>query len=189
MGANKIAAVLGSLFTAIDHVICYCKKQRTMQKFKECGSDVWIGRRCTFTEKTISVGSFVTIGDDCCLKSAHGQIRIGNHVMFGPGVHIHGGNHPMREVGLLLDECEKAPGVDGFVTIEDDCWIGANAIILKGVTIGRGCVIGAGAIVTRDVPPYSIYAGSPGNNILKPRFSESELTKHKDILRRREICE
>ena len=138
MGINKVAAVLGNLIHATDRVFSYCEKQRMLNLFKGCGEEVWIGRRCTFTESTISVGSFVTIGDDCCFKSAHGQINIGSHVMFGPGVHIHGGDHPMREIGLLLDECRKDFGVDGFVTIEDDCWIGANAIILKGVTVGGG---------------------------------------------------
>ncbi|HSM98261.1 MAG TPA: acyltransferase [Gallionella sp.] len=47
------------------------------------------------------------------------------------------------------------------VMIEDDAWIGARAIILKGVTIGRASIVGAGAVVTKDVPPYSIVGGNP----------------------------
>lgn len=47
------------------------------------------------------------------------------------------------------------------VTIEDDAWIGARAIILKGVTVGRAAIVGAGAVVTKDVPPYSIVGGNP----------------------------
>jgi acetyltransferase-like isoleucine patch superfamily enzyme len=45
--------------------------------------------------------------------------------------------------------------------IEDDVWVGAGAVILPGVTIGRGAIVGAGAVVTRDVPPFAIVAGVP----------------------------
>ncbi|MDD5303372.1 MAG: CatB-related O-acetyltransferase [Elusimicrobia bacterium] len=53
--------------------------------------------------------------------------------------------------------------------IEDDVWIGANAVILRGVRISKGAVVAAGAIVTRDVPPYTIVAGTPAKAI-KKRF-------------------
>ncbi|GMG03454.1 unnamed protein product [Aspergillus oryzae] len=47
------------------------------------------------------------------------------------------------------------------IFIEDDCWIGANVVILPGVRIGKGSTIGAGSIVTKDIPPYSVGAGIP----------------------------
>ena len=51
------------------------------------------------------------------------------------------------------------------VTIEDDVWVGANAVILPGVTIGEHCVIAAGAVVTKDVPHHSLVAGIPAKVI------------------------
>lgn len=63
------------------------------------------------------------------------------------------------------------------VVIEEGCWIGTRAIILKGVRVGKGSVIGAGAIVTKDVPPYSIYVGVPSMKIL-PRFTKEEILEH-----------
>jgi acetyltransferase-like isoleucine patch superfamily enzyme len=78
--------------------------------------------------------------------------------MMSPGVSIYAENHnfldpslPMKDQGVTVQ----------FVTIEDDCWIASNSTILAGVTVGKGSVIAAGAVVTKDIPPYSVVAGSP----------------------------
>ena len=55
--------------------------------------------------------------------------------------------------------------VSGPITIEDGVWIGAGAIVLANVTVGRKSIVGAGAIVTKDVPPFSIVAGNPAKVI------------------------
>lgn len=62
----------------------------------------------------------------------------------------------------------------GSINIKDDVWIGERAIILSGVTIGQGAVVGAGSVVTKDIPPYSIYAGG---KIVKQRFAESIISE------------
>ncbi|MBE5039337.1 hypothetical protein INF28_02495 [Oscillospiraceae bacterium DSM 107454] len=118
----------------------------------------------------------------------HGKIHIGDHVMFGPGVHIHGGNHKFSVVGKWMKELTKQEGEDGLVVIQDDVWIGANAIILKNVTIGEGSIIGAGAVVTHDVPPYSIYTGVPLAK-LRERFSADTILQHKEILKKRGVLD
>ena len=68
---------------------------------------------------------------------------------------------------------EKDKSIDKDVIFEGDNWIGANATILKGVTIGYGAVVGAGAVVTKDVPPYAIVGGNPAK-IIRFRKDESE---------------
>ncbi len=103
--------------------------------------------------------------------------------MIGPGVHFHGGNHVMNKVGVYMDQIVKEEKSDGSINIGDDVWIGANCIILKGVTIGEGSVIGAGSIVLNDVEPYSIVAGNPARKV-KDRFSDSELLRHLSIIKR-----
>lgn len=83
-------------------------------------------------------------------------VRIGDRCLIAPNVGIYTAGHP-------LDVDERAAGWEYGkpVTIGDDVWIGAGAIVLPGVTIGSGAVIGAGSVVTRDVPPGAVAVGNP----------------------------
>jgi len=170
--------ILGKTLLFIDRLNNYARKEYRKTLFKKIGNEVYIGNNCTFTEKNISIGDFVSIGKLCCFQSTHGEIIIGNNVMFGPNVHIHGGNHVIDKIGELMSNVDtKKIGDDSFVIIEDDCWIGACSIILKGVTIGRGSVIGAGSIVTHNIEKYSIYTGCPTQKTRR-RFNELEIAEH-----------
>jgi acetyltransferase-like isoleucine patch superfamily enzyme len=89
------------------------------------------------------------------------SIEIGRFVGIGANVKIFDHDfHPIhyleRRLGAISENIKTKP-----VVIEDDCWIGGNVIILKGVTIGRGAIIGAGSVITKDVPPFTIWAGNP----------------------------
>ena len=78
------------------------------------------------------------------------------------GITVTALNHNFADANKRIDE----QGVStNAVTIEDDVWIGANAVILPGVTIGNHCVVAAGAVVTKDVPPHSLVAGVPAKVI------------------------
>lgn len=183
---QKLYALIGRLITYMARVIQFFIKQYQFTKFKQVGSGVYFGKNCTFTNN-ISIGNDVHIGMDCCFQSVHGEILIGNNVMFGPGVHIHGGNHKFNRIGHLMKEnIDKKPGEDGFIIIEDDAWIGASAIILKGVTIGKGSIIGAGSIVTKSIPPYSIYTGVPSAQI-RQRWDTETVAEHEKILLERGV--
>lgn len=153
-----------------------------IDQFKHCGTDVYIGRNGIFTYRNISIGNDVFIGSNACLQSEHGEIIIGNHVMFGPNVHIHGGNHKHDQVGKYMkDVNDKKPGEDGVVRIGDDVWLGAGAIILKGVTIGEGSIIGAGSVITKNIAPYTIVVGALPRKEFN-RFDDETLTVHQSIL-------
>lgn len=178
---TSLSVLAGGVLFFADRAGNYLRRSWLKHRM-QCDDSVYIGAGSTFTTSTVSIGRDVYIGRDCCFQSVHGRIIIGSHVMFGPGVHIHGGNHVTNQIGCHMKAVDsKLPGDDGAVVIEDDCWIGACAIILQGVNVGEGSVIGAGAVVTRDVPPYSVYTGVPAAR-LRPRFTETEIAEHKKAL-------
>lgn len=140
-----------------------------------CGKEVTIGKQCDITWENVCVGNDVHIGSGCRLLSTRAVIRIGDHVMFGPNVTIVTGDHRIdildKPMTQIRDQ-EKCPENDKDVVFEGDNWVGANATILKGVTIGKGAVIAAGAIVTKDVPGYAIVGGNPAKVIKYRRERE-----------------
>jgi acetyltransferase-like isoleucine patch superfamily enzyme len=96
-------------------------------------------------------------GSDPSTPNLH--IKINDDVLIGSDVHIYTNNHNFYDK-------DRSIFVQGHqdvepVMIEFGSWIGAKAVILPGVTIGRGAVVGAGAIVTKDVPPFTVVAGNP----------------------------
>jgi acetyltransferase-like isoleucine patch superfamily enzyme len=135
-----------------------------------------------YSYKNIHAGDDVSLGYRPMLMAALSEIHIGNKVMFGPFVSIIGGGHNTVEVGsFMFDVHEKRPGDDLGVTIEDDVWVGAHAVILRGVTIKRGAIIAAGAVVSKSVPPYAIAAGVPAR-VIRFRFDLETILKHEQML-------
>ena len=91
-----------------------------------------------------------------------GPVTIGSHVNLAQGITVTALNHNFAEKDLRIDE----QGVcTNPVNIGNDIWIGANAVILPGVTIGDHSVVAAGAVVTKDVPPHTLVAGVPAKII------------------------
>lgn len=107
----------------------------------------------------------VTIGDHTRIglhNTIIGPVKIGSHVNLAQGITVTALNHNFNVSDKRIDE----QGVSTSpVTIGDDIWIGANAVILPGVTIGNHSVVAAGAVVTKDVPPHSLVAGVPAKVI------------------------
>lgn len=107
-------------------------------------------------------GAQLVIGDDFAVSgstiAAAQSIKIGNYVTIGAGVLITDCDwHPL----LPQERRKDASPASKPVVIEDDVFIGSRAIVLKGVTIGRGAVVGAGAVVVKNVPEFCVVAGNP----------------------------
>lgn len=106
----------------------------------------------------------ITIGNGChvnqsCYIDGRGKVIIGNNVSISHYVKIVTGSHDVMD--------KKFSGKFAKIIIEDNVWIGINAIILQDVKIGTGAVICAGAVVTKNVDPYDIVAGIPARKIGK----------------------
>lgn len=131
-----------------------------------------VGMRFGNNFKSLSVFSIgapnkLEAGDNVFISTnvgmlADGGIFLGDNVMLASSCFITSVDHnfsnvkiPMNKQGIRL----------GRVKIEDDVWVGFNATVLKGVTIGRGAIIGAGSVVTKDIPAYAIVVGNPGKVI------------------------
>lgn len=102
--------------------------------------------------------NFNSVFLDTCL------ITIGDRTLVGPNCSFYSGTHPLDPV---LRNGTKGPEFGKEVHVGEDCWIGGNAIILPGITIGRGSVVGAGSVVTKSVPPFTVVAGNPARFIRK----------------------
>ncbi|MDD3040340.1 acyltransferase [Bacteroides sp.] len=141
-----------------------------------------------------SLGRYSVVEDFSCLNNAVGDIIIGDHTRIGLGntiigpvcignhvnlaqnITVSGLNHNFQNTDKLIDE----QGVSTqLIIIEDDVWIGANSVILPGVTLGRHCIVAAGSVVSRSIPPYSICAGSPAKVIKSYDFETKEWKKTK----------
>ena len=127
----------------------------------------WLGRRsvvesyCCINNAVgdVIIGDYTRIG---LHSTIIGPVCIGNHVNLAQGITITALNHNFSDATKRIDE----QGITTKpVVIKDDVWIGANAVVLPGVTIGSHAVVAAGAVVTHDVPDNTVVGGVPAKVI------------------------
>lgn len=130
--------------------------------------------------RRFSLGRHSVVESFCCINNAVGDVVIGDHTRIGlhntiigpvtigshvnlaQGITVTALNHNFENGGLRIDE----QGVSTKpVVIGDDVWIGANAVVLPGVTLGSHVVVAAGAVVTKDVPDHTLVGGVPAKVI------------------------
>lgn len=132
-----------------------------------CGRDVMIDYGVYIRYPwLVEIGDHVSINRDCSFYPSFlkkKKIIIKNNVTIAYNVSFIGGSQDHRHKDL--------PDIGGDILIQEHVWIGCNVTILPGITIGEGAVIGAGSVVTRDVPPYTVAAGSPAR-VIKSRVLE-----------------
>ena len=110
--------------------------------------------------RQIRIGADTFLNVDVAFTVVYDGVRIGARVQIGPRVAFETMGHGLDYVPGKGRGRTSAP-----IVVEDEVWIGANAVILEGVTIGRGAVVAAGAVVHRDVPPYWLVGGVPARPI------------------------
>ncbi|MFL0194651.1 acyltransferase [Clostridium sp. WILCCON 0269] len=148
-----------------------------------CKNGVHIGKNFSLGRNSIiectgvirELGDGLFIGDDVGIAanafiSMRGKVEIGRNTIFGPGVKLFAENHNFAdlEIPIFLQGATRKG-----IKIGEDCWIGANAVILDGVHIGNKVIVAAGAVVNKDIPDYSIVGGIPAK-VVKMRYAEIE---------------
>ncbi|MCE5322973.1 acyltransferase [bacterium] len=137
---------------------------------------IQIGANCAImsacicnSEGNIEIGPYTTVRYKSVIGSAIG-IKIGSHCIISNNVTIYDHNSHPTDPDVRKKMCESGFNSSLWdwkyadkkpIVIKDNVWIGQNALICKGVTIGEGAVVAANAVVTKDVPAYSIAAGNP----------------------------
>lgn len=138
--------------------------------FKKKKGIVWVQPRVTIIQSNRLV-----VGRNCAVNTgsyinAKGGICFGDNVLVGANVTLSSGKHPIEGSNPPIFERPTEPLP---IIVEDDVWIGANAVIMPGVTLKKGTVVGAGAIVTKNTEEYSVVVGIPAR-ILKYRIKKGK---------------
>jgi len=131
------------------------------------GDDVYIGKFC-------SVECDGVIGDNVMVANNVGLIGRYDHDYSCVGTTI-------RQAPWIGDPAYAGPGKALRIVVGDDVWIGYGAVVLTGVTIGRGAIVAAGSVVTKDVEPYAIVAGNPARKVVQ-RFADEDIARHERLL-------
>ncbi len=113
--------------------------------------------------RNIYLGENAHINQFCCVwASENSRILLGDNLLMGPGVKIFSSNHTTARRDIPMN---VQPFVEKDIVIGNDVWLGANCVVVAGVTIGDGSVIAAGSVVTKDIPAGTIAAGIPAKPI------------------------
>lgn len=131
------------------------------------GDDVYVGKFCS-----IQVNG--AIGDGVLIANNVGVIGRRDHAMRTIGV-------PVRRAPWIGDTASLAADPRASIDIQADVWIGFGAVVLSGITVGRGAIIAAGAVVLEDVAPYDIVSGNPAR-VVGRRFTELQIREHEERL-------
>ena len=159
----------------------YIRLLAPLYQYRGRGSKIYPSVRMdTPPYRSFRLGRHSVIESYCCINNAVGDITIGHHTRIGIHNTIIGpvsiGSHVNLAQGIVVTalnhqflDASKRIDQQGITTravvIGDDVWIGANAVVLPGVTIGSHSVVAAGAVVTKDVPPHTVVGGVPAKVI------------------------
>ena len=141
------------------------------------GDNVKVAKRCSIfggADNSLIIGDNTYIGMNTIIQGYARSIKIGKYVSIAQNVNIMSGSGPNNEILKSIFPSHREP-----VVIGDLCWIGASAIIMPGVTLGKACVVGANSYVTKSFDDYCVIGGTPAKLIRK--LTEEEIEKIKDF--------
>lgn len=170
--------MMGFIVKAINRLVCFfykkkleCSQRRTFKNLRvlghiyvenctvDIGDNVVLWPGVSFTGNgTIKIGSNAKIGQNTIIyASKNGGVEIGDNSIIAAQTYIIDSNHSTKMgQNICNQELTSSP-----VLIGEDVWIGAQCMIVKGASIGKGCVIGAHSFVNKSIPSYKIAYGTP----------------------------
>lgn len=159
-GLKQRAIVWCKEYNAIDDTDYESQYAYLKRMLGSVGEKVWIAKTFNCDNgKNIHIGRNFTGNYNLTILDIR-EVWIGDNVMIGPGTLISTVNHPLTPMGR-----RQHLGIAKPVRIGNDVWIGGNATILPGVTIGNNVVVAAGAVVTKDIPDNTLVGGVPAKKI------------------------
>ena len=157
----------------------HAKKERLWRRLNSHNDTHIAGARVNIDLITVGKGTYGVLNVDSTGNQGH--LAIGSFCSIAPGVKfVLNNEHPLNHISTfpfkvkVTHEREVEALSKGGISVGDDVWIGTNAIILDGVSIGRGAVIAAGAVVVKDVPAYAVVGGCPAK-VIKMRFDDAQI--------------
>ncbi|SMF42231.1 Hexapeptide repeat of succinyl-transferase [Azospirillum oryzae] len=122
------------------------------------GDDCWLNVCVRDGQPRLVIGEKVCVGRHSVLSTAE-RLEIGSFCLFAPRVYLADVDHAYERLDLPV--VEQGLLSHGKLTVEENCWMGINATVIGGITVGRGSVVAANSVVLDTVPPFSVVAGSP----------------------------
>ena len=169
---NDSALIVGNHFALANSAEVGAEKAGVI----EFGDNVTVGPHSIISTAgdTLKVGSRTSFFSNCIIS---GAVAIGNDCLFANNVTVLSGTHQIRGGGTIRENdaaYERSATYQPYdpITIEDDCWLGANSVILPGVKLGKGTVVGANTVVTKSSQDYAILGGVPAR-VIGSRLSNS----------------
>jgi acetyltransferase-like isoleucine patch superfamily enzyme len=162
-------------------IYSFLRKLRNIYRIKvyrliNVHSTCYISHSCKIS-RDFSADAYSFVGEQCRVGP---KVEIGKYVMFAPQVVVLGADHCFDKAGIPMIFSGR-PEL-ATTLIESDVWIGYGAILIAGIKIGRGSIVGASAVVTKNIPPYEIWAGIPARKIGDRFATEQQKLKHDSML-------
>lgn len=142
---------------------------------------IQISAPLSINPRFIKIEDYVRIQNDVHLITSEAKLFVKKYTAIGAGCYIIPGSHiPTVGVPQYLSILHINDAQRG-ITINEDCWVGAESMLLSKCCIGRGVIVAARSVVTKDIPPYAVVAGNPAK-IIATRFTIEQIIEHEKLL-------
>lgn len=153
-----------------------------LSKYGKLGLHSVVKANSSLVPRNMYLDDWCVIQDRTNFISLNGKLIVKKYSVISSGCTIVPASHRLTVgVPFYLATTDHINDLEGYIIIDEDCWIGAECILLPNVHIGLGAVVGAGSVVTKDVPPYAVVAGVPAK-IIAIKFTKDQILKHEAIL-------